>query len=302
MTLGSVLFTLCGWWLLFYRFFFLLNPLRLGAEIMMTILGGASLALLAPCLPWPPPPFGVLTLAIVGVLLSSCGFFFPAIVLAITLGVGTGGFAWQLGACSVLGEVPYTHGILLTTMSIFMVLLFVCIPGTAGPGPMKVVLAPCLGALLFTVGLAGLLPEFKIGLTPSDLLAEEPCEPGMADGGRRLKGLAAWALLSSCGIATQLVFIKLASRIEDQNGEDKGSLAAHLLPQGSRSEEDGAHIPRPGECGEEGKKSYSTIAQAISAPEGADLSHLTENERKIVEICRTDEEERDRILWGGGLL
>lgn len=265
----------------------------------MTILGGASLALLAPCLPWPPPPFGVLTLAIVGVLLSSCGFFFPAIVLAITLGVGTGGFAWQLGACNILADLPYTHGILLTTTSIFMVLLFVCIPGTAGPGPMKVVLAPCLGALLFTVGLAGLLPEFKIGLAPSDLLAEEPCEPGMADGGQRLKGLAAWALLSLCGIVTQLVFIKLASGSEE---EQRGSLATHLLPQGSRSEEDGSSIPRPGECGEEGKKSYNTIAQAISAPEDADLSHLTENERKIVAICRVDEEERDRILWGGGLL
>lgn len=268
----------------------------------MTIVGGASLALLAPCLPWPPPPFSLLTLAIVGVLLSSCGFFFPAIILAVTLGVGMGGFAWQLGACSILAEVPYTHGVLLTTMSIIMVLLFICTPGIAGPGAMKVVLAPCLGALLFTVGLAGLLPEFKIGLAPSDLLAEEPCEPGMVDGGQRFKGLAAWALVSSCGIILQLVFIKLGSGSDDADGE-KGSLATHLLPQGSRSgEEDGASIPRPGECGEEGKKTYKTIASAISAPEGADLSHLTENERKIVEICRKDEEERDRILWGGGLL
>jgi len=44
------------------------------------------------------------------------------------------------------------------------------------------------------------------------------------------------------------------------------------------------------------------LCRAIFADPSADLSHLTEHEIKLVKICREDEFERNRILWGGGLL
>ena len=42
-------------------------------------------------------------------------------------------------------QVSDFHGIFLSLMALIFVLAFVCTPGIAGPGTMKVVLAPCLG-------------------------------------------------------------------------------------------------------------------------------------------------------------
>jgi len=47
---------------------------------------------------------------------------------------------------------------------------------------------------------------------------------------------------------------------------------------------------------------FQILTQAIFADKDADLSHLTENERRLVAVCREDEFERDRLLWGGGLI
>jgi len=307
MALGTMLadamVLIFGAWLLFYRLM-LQSGLKPVAEVLTTIVSGASLALLAPFMPWPPPPFSVLTLAVIGALLSSCtpfcGSLFSAILLALTLGVGCAGFIWQLGACKLSEtiEVPFLHGILATLTSIIFVIVFVCTPGIAGPNTLKVVMAPCLGALLFTVGLAGVARESSedrnFGLTPSELLAEEPCDPGNLG---NVEAFVSWLLVSVCGVVLQLVLLRAERKAEP---EERGSLVSHLLPQAQDTDIEGkASIPRPDEMA--GDDRYAKLRNAIFAPPDADLSHLSESERKIVEICRKDEFERDRLLWGGGL-
>merc|ERR1712150_126516 len=51
-----------------------------------------------------------------------------------------------------------------------------------------------------------------------------------------------------------------------------------------------------------GGSRHLTLCDAICAPEGADQSHLTDHEKRLVEICKSDEFERDRLMWGGGLM
>ncbi|CAJ1404720.1 unnamed protein product [Effrenium voratum] len=293
MDLANSIFAVVGAWLLGYRL--LLNtPCRAAVEVITTLVSGASLALLAPFLPWPPPPGSVVTLAVIGMLLSGgtpCGSLFAALLLSLSLGVGLGGYAWQLGACRAEEhlEVPDLHGIFLTLTSLSFVIVFVCTPGVAGPSTMKVVLAPCLGALLFTSGLAALVPK-PFALTAVELLAEGPCTPGHLP----LQSFGAWAVVALLGIALQVVYLFFRSR-----EGDNGRLHERLLPDAEEGQAGAANIPRPGEGG---KDRYETLRKAIDAPEDADLSHLSEVDRQIVDICRKDEFERDRVLWGGGLI
>lgn len=296
-TACSLGFALIGAWLLGYRPL-LHTPCRATVEVITTLVSGASLALLAPFMPWPPPPGSVIALAVIGMLLSAgtpCGSLFSALLLSMSLGVGLAGYSWQLGFCHASESAPVSdfHGIFLSLMALFFVLAFVCTPGIAGPGTMKVVLAPCLGALLFTGGLAGLVEE-KWALTIPELL-EASCEPGP----QQWRSFEVWALISMFGIALQVVFLRFS-----RAGQQDGRLVERLLQveegQERQSQTAGvANIPRPGEGG---KDRYDTLRKAIDAPEDADLSHLSAEDQKIVEICRKDEFERDRILWGGGLI
>jgi len=290
-------FAFIGAWLLGYRLL-MHTPCRAVIEVITTLVSGASLALLAPFMPWPPPPGSVVTLAVIGMLLSAgtpCGSLFSALLLSLSLGVGLAGYSWQLGLCYAAESVPVSdfHGIFLSLVAVVFVLAFVCTPGIAGPGTMKVVLAPCLGALLSTSGAAGLVKE-KLALTIPELL-EASCKPGP----KQWRSFEIWVLISLCGIGLQLFFLRLSTGQEQQDGRLVERLLAVEEGQERQSETAGvANIPRPG--GD--KNRYDTLRKAIDAPEDADLSHLSDVDRKIVEICRKDEEERDRILWGGGLI
>eukprot|EP00439_Symbiodinium_sp_Y106_P013826 s1427_g1.t6 len=266
---GNVALASAGAWLLCYRFA-MLTPCRPVAEVLTTLVGGASLALLAPCLPWPPPPGSAISLAVAGMLLSACTPFFSALLLSISLGVGSAGYAWRLGMCHA-AEVPYAHGAFLSLLSLLFVIVFVCTPGIAGPGTIKVLLAPCLGALLVTCGLAGLVaPESKFGLTAPELLSEEGCAPLSS---LALRGLGAWLVTSVAGIALQLLFLRLEGRRNESESENKGRLVDRLLPDAEQGEENtGANVPRPGQGGTE---RYTLLREAIDAPEDADLSYLS---------------------------
>eukprot|EP00931_Biecheleriopsis_adriatica_P028730 TRINITY_DN17125_c0_g1_i2.p1 TRINITY_DN17125_c0_g1~~TRINITY_DN17125_c0_g1_i2.p1 ORF type:complete len:301 (-),score=51.72 TRINITY_DN17125_c0_g1_i2:22-924(-) len=289
-----------GVWLLCYRLFACKGFQSIG-EVITGLVCGASLALLAPFLPFPPPPYSALTLGVVGMLLAGnplCGFFFSAVFLSLALGVGTGSFVWQLGGCKFAEglEVPYLHGIFLTIVSICFVVAFVCTNGIAGPLSLQLVLAPGLGALLLTLGLSALgLPSADWGLSAKELLQEAPCRPHDAS---RFNALAAWAVVAVCGMALQLLLNWLMRGKHEEESGENGGLVAHLLPQAQDEEDRAANIPRPGEGGTD---RYEMLRNAIFAPEGTDFSHLPETDRKIVEICRKDEFERDRLLWGGGL-
>jgi len=276
--------------------------LRRCAEVFTTVACGLALALLAPLLPWPPPPFRVPLLAVIGSLLSSCHPMGTALMVTVSTGAPFGALLWQLGLCRVAPDVEFLHPVLLASATLIFVVLFVCTPGIAGPACLMGLLVPALGALLFTLGMSGLAPRAGL-LNASALFAEAPCS---SEGGGALGGAAAplaflgtWLVLAACGAAMQVLMSQRSQGAEaDGAGGPGGDLVASLLP--GREEEGGANLPRPGDV--EGMGRYGLISKAIFADEDADLSHLTDNERQIVAVCRKDEFERDRLLWGGGLI
>lgn len=282
------------------------------AEQLTTMACGLSLAMLSPLLPWPPPGFRALTLGVFGILLSCCHPALTALVVSTSLAIGVGGFVWQLGLCSVVPEAALeelgmsAHPLLLTLLVLIFIALFVCVPGVAGPASLVLGLVPALGALLLVVGCAELMPSVG-GLSASALLSEQGCDAATTPAptwfaAPAVRSLAAWLLVTACGISLQCYLARLA-RIQAEQESDKkagpgGDLVASLLPGSTQEEGGGANLPRPNDKNDR----YSLIAKAIFLDESADLSHLTENEQKIVKICREDEFERDRLLWGGGLI
>mmetsp|Transcript_86847 Transcript_86847/g.218643 ORF Transcript_86847/g.218643 Transcript_86847/m.218643 type:complete len:317 (+) Transcript_86847:112-1062(+) len=303
-----------GFWLLVYRLL-LRTACRPVAERMTTVACGVALALLAPLLPWPPQGFRALSLGLIGVLLSCYHPACTALIVSASLAMGFGGFLWQLGLCTAspeadLGEVGLSgHSLLLSFLTFLFIALFVFVPGVAGPATLILVLVPTLGALLLTVGIFGLWPSAG-GLAADSLLAISPCAADLAGGllaSPAVMGLAAWLLIAAAGIGLQLFLARLA-RLKAESEEVRGGsatapggdLVASLLPGSQAQEGGGANLPRPTDS--DAQSRFGLITKAIFADEGADLSHLTENEQKLVAVCRKDEFERDRILWGGGLI
>jgi len=222
-----------------------------------------------------------------------------------------GSLLWQLGLCRAAQlEVPIVdlHTVLLTLVVLIVVMVFVCVPGFAGPGSLQIILVPMLGALLLAVALSSLVrPNHTFGFSLQELLREEPCNASAGtsessgDFEPSLQTLAAWLCLAACGIALQIFLTMNKGGKENPTlqGSRQGDLVAALLP-GVRGESGGgAGLPRPGEGGNE---RYAMLTKAMFAAEDADMSHLTESEKKLVEVCRKDSFERDRILWGGGLI
>lgn len=308
----SAVLAALGAWLLFYRLL-MKSQFRPIAERLTTMACGLSLAMLSSLLPFPPQGFRAISLGVVGVLLSCCHPALTALIVSTSLAIGVGGFVWQLGLCSVapdaaLAEVGMsTHPLLLTLLVLVFIVLFVCVPGVAGPASLVFALVPSLGALLLTVGCAELMPSAGGLLSASALLSESPCVGVASSWAAWLatpaaRSLAVWLLLTTCGVSLQCYLSRL-QRIQAEQEADKktgpgGDLVASLLPGSTQEEGGGANLPRPSDKDDR----YSLISKAIFLDESADLSHLTENERKIVKICREDEFERDRLLWGGGLI
>jgi len=296
----STALLLVGCWLLIYRLALRIPHCRPAFEAVTTACCGTSLSLLAPLMPFGGMGLRAPFLAGVGILLSFCHTAFTALVVAVALGAGVSGMLWQLWACAAAEGVSYLHPALFFFVCLTFAVLFVCTPGVAGPGSMTVVVLPTLGALLVVVGLSGM----DGGLSPEALLAEAPCPADVAFFTKGLgwprtpwECLAAWLALAVLSASLQLLLSAINKGKVEAEIAEKGDLVAHLLP--SAQDPDGpARLPRPNQA----ESRFGMITQAIYADEGADLSHLTETERKIVEVCRKDEFERDRILWGGGLI
>mmetsp|Transcript_4978 Transcript_4978/g.11296 ORF Transcript_4978/g.11296 Transcript_4978/m.11296 type:complete len:300 (+) Transcript_4978:57-956(+) len=284
-----------GAWLFVYRLG-LRTRCRPYAEALTTAGCGLSLALLAPLLSWPPVGFRFPMLAVLGVLFSFCHPVFTATVVALPLGISLSAILWQFGLCTF---APGTHAVLLTLISIVFIFVFVCTPGVAGPYSLRLFLVPSLSALLLALGIADLVPELD-SLRPRTLLQDSPCSAAEGDTSAVLNFLGLWLLLAACGIGFQLLLTWLAKRkiVEGAAaGGDGGDLAQSLLP-GAQANKDGG-MQRP-DMGSDNR--FTILCKAIFAEEGADQSHLSESEQKIVEVCRKDEFERDRLVWGGGLI
>jgi len=297
---------IAGAWLLIYRLF-TTTRCRTFAEPFTTIACGMSLAMLSPLISWPPHGYRAASLGCVGILLSCCHPAMTAFVVALCLAAGVGGFTWELCLCqaqpeiTLVGVTMSTHTLLLTILVLVSVALFVLIPGIAGPMTLVLILVPLMGSLLFVVGSSEVWPSVR-GISVHKLLSRSHCA---ADTGEPLghsgamRALVAWLLLAACGIAMQLYIARRARKQAETKGASApgGSLVASLLPQKDGDERTGANLPRPSD-----ESRYQLIAKAIYMPDDADLSHLSENEQRIVKICREDEFERDRLLWGGGLI
>lgn len=289
----------CGTWLLLYK---LAMWTPLGVAIPSTIttaVAGLPLALLSPLFPWPPEPFQMVTLAIIGLLLSFCSPILTAVILAMSLGFSIGGFVWQAKVCAALPELYGfgLHGTLLTVCVLICIGVFILLPGFAGPKAVVYVLVPTTGALMLVLGAADSYPGQ--GLDAKQLLAISPCGAGSA---AVLHTLGAWLALTLCGMVLQVFLNRCGGKVlEDDEEEDDDSLVATLLPVGGKEEGGGASLPRPGEAADGGNR-FKMITSAIYADEGTDQSHLTDNEKKLVAVCRKDDFERDRVIWGGGLI
>jgi len=286
-----------GAWLFLYRIVLWTGRCSRLGEVLTTVCCGLSVSLLAPLLPWPPPGFRAVSLALLGVLFAFCHPAFTATLVTIPLGVGLASLVWQLGLCSI---IPTAHAIFLSVVSVVLVGVFVCAPGIAGIASLHLVLVPSLSALLLTTAIAGLAPSLGT-LEPQALLQAAPCAAEGGDVRAPLLSLACWLVLAACAVGLQLFFAWRARKMGRRAG-GRGDLVASLLPGSTEDPED--------DDGEEGFKKpdgmqndrFQMLIRAIYADKDADLSHLTENERKIVEVCREDEFERDRLIWGGGLI
>lgn len=280
--------------------------LRSAAEVAITFGCGASLAVLAPLMPWLPPVYWMIILLLIGALISFVHPYCTVLVVSVTFGILFGSLLWQLGLCRIAAlEVPFLdwHPLILTLFCLILVIVFACLPGFAGPGSLQVILVPMLGSILLCTAASGLVPaKYSFGLTLQNLLAESPCDAAEGDFQASLETLAAWLCITVIGIALQILMTMNRGSTDASNsqGGRGGDLVASLLP-GVRGEavDGGANLPRPGEGSNE---RFSVLTKAIFAPDGTDVSHLSENEQKLVEVCRKDEFERDRVLWGGGLI
>jgi len=298
--LHSYALVAAGAWLLLYKFA-MLTPLGVAVpSTMTTAIAGLPMALLSPLFPWPPEPFQWVTLAILGVLLSFLHPVLTALVLSIALGFGAGGFVWQNNLCEALPEVAGwgMHGPLMWLTVLLSIIIFLFVPGFSGPQAVVGVLVPCTGALLLVLGVAGVGTDYEL-IRPDALLAVEPCR---AHSPPVVHSLLCWFGVAFLGMLSQFLINRYGRPlVEEEEDEIRDGMVASLLPVGEKEEGGGASLPRPGQV-PDGENRFRLLTAAIYADEGTDQAHLTENERKLVAVCRKDEFERDRVIWGGGLI
>mmetsp|Transcript_37895 Transcript_37895/g.57142 ORF Transcript_37895/g.57142 Transcript_37895/m.57142 type:complete len:300 (-) Transcript_37895:190-1089(-) len=292
----DVFFTAIGVWLYLYRTV-LQTRIKPFVERTTTFCAGVALTLIAPTMPLFSGYVAVGILAAIGMLFGWAHPALTALVVSFNLSFATGGLAWNLGLCGTipedgfLAEMPW-HPLLLSTLLLIVAPLLTCVPGTAGPLTLIMVAVPLQASLLLTVGLQGLL-DFG-GLSATELFQEAPCgEPSAA-----LRTLGVWAALGVCNIIFQLLMAKRArAQAEEDAQKPGGGLVASLLP--NTDEVEGPSMPSMPQSNDR----FQLITKAIfSQTPIEDLEDLTETERKLVKICREDEFERDRVLWGGGLI
>jgi len=171
------------------------------------------------------------------------------------------------------------------------------LPATAGPVTLVFYLVPAVGSLLLVLGVSELDHDLS-GLSAHKLLSPKRCAADDPLHSPAARSLAAWAILWVAGVSFQCLLARRtrlkAMKMVEAGAQPGGDLVQSLLPNA----QEGGNIPKPTDKDDR----YQLIVKAIYAGEGSDISHLTENEKKIVAVCREDEFERDRLVWGGGLI
>jgi len=278
--------------LLFYRLL-IRSRWRPFVQGMTSVCSGASLALLAPLLAWPSVAYRFPLLAIIGGMPAAMSYNCSALVATACIGTSVGSLLWQLGLCTL---VPRGHSCLLACCGIGFAAVF-RLPRLGML--VEWVVFPVLGALLFVISIGPLLGM----LGQEALLEESQCEAG--DRSPAVLTAIAWSVLGMCAMIFQTFMLRSNST---ENGGEQDQLAEFLLPSAggpvlNKNLGDGEGGPKKAIPEKDaGVQRLPILCQAIYAEEGTDQSHLTEHEKKLVEICRKDEFERDRVLFGGGLI
>jgi len=276
--LADVAMLIAGLWLLVYRLL-ARTQYRNKVTFAMIVCSGSSFFLLAPLMPmdtW----IGVPTLLVLGALLSATGPCMHAFLLAGVLGTYFGALIWHLGLCQagVGGWLSEAHAMLMGFFAIVFIVAFAC----GGFQPLELILVPSTAALFLSISLWHLM----MGLGDDSRLFEAaPCSAKL-----KLNAFV-WLVLAMCAIVLQW-------RLLITPAVGNTDLVASILPGAQPAEGPDGRLDQLRANGLQG---VNIINDAICAPEGTDFSHLSERDRKIVEICRKDEDQKYRVLFGGGL-
>lgn len=299
----SEAFGFFGLWLFVYRFVgrWCTSPdsrERWLTETVTSFITGASLALLAPLLSWPSPPVCLPMLVVIGALFSMCSVWFSAVLSSVIIGTAVGALLWQLGLCSA---AAWAHCGLLTLSAVICTAVFSC---NARAEPFFPWVLIALAALLVVESLGPYVPS--VGVLPiGELFVADPsCPDEELSRMARNTGLA-WLALTACIVALQTVILGNSAPDDGcTNPELADSLLSNSTGAANRQGEgglaagdDGFTVPKK----DGGLNRHPVLIQAMFAPEGTDQSHLTEHEKKLVTICRENEDERNRVMFGGGL-
>lgn len=297
--LRDIFLVVVGVWLLGYRVILKTRCGGFWVKVACQVAAGSSLVLLAPGFNWlVGADYAPALLAVMGALMSLAGGPTPmALFGSVTLGLFIGGLIWQLGTCGIVGDnVPYAFVILLTCSGLSS--CCICCNSSIGELIWHQLTLPMLASAMLVSGVGGLakLPQWPL-LGADAIWQSSPC----ADSSTALDTFVAWLALAAYGVLFHAFLLRLQNKVPvptDKGARKDGRLADSLLPDAM---DDGPlSMARPDQQGRTGHL-HRTIADAICAPEGRDQSHLTDHERAIVAVCRSDPDERDRVLWGGGL-
>jgi len=186
------------------------------------------------------------------------------------------------------------HGVTLGATSFVFSCTFVCVPRISWKLTVEFLILPLLSALMLVVGIADLVPGVN-ALNLESLLSAETAAASM-------QTFKAWVLMWNISLGIQCFLVRIQFRYRsDEDGGQKaanGSLVASLLPAGA-DDRGPEKLSRPEHMVND---RFQLLVRAIESDEPLDNFDLTEDGRKLVEVCRQDEFERDRVIWGGGLV
>jgi hypothetical protein len=250
---------------------------------------GFTVACFSPLVTLMSPSICIPTFLTVGALLGLCTNCCTPMIATTTLGLFVGAMAWQLGLSS-LG--PHAHIYLILVICVLFAMVFCATP--LGPKVFERFLVPALGAWLLATGILGMFPALG-GCGLERFVGEKPCT---SDDHSPLVNLAVWFAFFVYGVVFQALCLKAVKESEAKKNPG-GTLVASLLP-GAVDADQGSLLPRQTDSQTDSR--FHVLIAAMYAPDGTDQSHLSEDERKLVDCCRRDEFERDRVMWGGGLI
>lgn len=299
-----------GVWLLVYRFVgrWLTNQdsrERALVETVTSVTTGVSLALLTPLFSWPSLAYRFQFLALIGGLFSFCSVWLTSVVASVIIGTSFGALSWQLGLCM---EASWAHCGLLTSCAAVFVVVFSLHP-RMGPAFLQWLLI-LLATLLCVESIGPVIPSVSV------LTIEELFEVGSCPAEEELTQKAqvtglAWLLLATLSGCFHWITSRSGS---PKDGCENPDLVDSLLTAGasaaagSSSNAGSGSNDNPDPDGmfncpnkDGALNRHPVLIKAMFMPEGTDQSHLTDHEKALVEICRKNEDERNRVLYGGGL-